>query len=295
MRDEQRWIGISEVLASGFCFGFLGFFGKRAIANGIAPGEFLALRYLLAALMMGLLVSIRSRSTKMLYGDPRMSLICFSLGVLGYAVFSSFYFMALQTISASLTVILLYLYPVLVTLGDVVFLGERIGWNRWPALPLAIFGMVLLVGADVLGAAGSVEIGVLFGFLSALFYSLYILLSAKLLKNADPWISTFWIQLGAGVSLFSLHFRNLDRVYEVAKLANWDLVGVSFVCSVLAMSLFLSGLLKVRSWEASLLSMSEPISGIAIGVLLLDERLHLRQWFGVGSVLLALIFVSRRS
>lgn len=294
MRDEQRWIGIAEVLASGFCFGFLGFFGKRALASGITPGEFLALRYLLAALMMGLIVSVRSRSVTTLYRGARTSLVCFSLGVLGYAVFSSFYFMALQTISASLTVILLYLYPVLVTLGGVVFLREHINRHRLPALPLAFLGMILLVGSDVLASAGSVKIGVLFGFLSAFFYSLYILLSAKLLKNTDPWVSTFWIQLGAGVALFTLHFRSLERVYEVARLSGWDLVGVSFVCSVLAMSLFLSGLLKIRSWEASLLSMSEPISGVAVGLLLLGEHLEPSQWLGAGLVMVALVFVSRR-
>lgn len=295
VRDEQRWIGILEVLASGLCFGFLGFFGKRALASGISPGEFLALRYLLAALMMAAMISLRNRSLKSLYLGAKTSLICFALGVFGYAVFSSFYFMALQTISASLTVILLYLYPVFVTLGGVVFLGEHISRRRIPALPIALSGIFLLVGWEVVAAAGSVKIGVLYGFLSALFYSMYILLSAKLLKNIDPWISTFWIQFGAGLSLFALHFSSIGRVQAVARLAGWNLIGVSFLCSVLAMSLFLSGLLKIRSWEASLLSMSEPIAGVAVGVVFLGERLAASQWLGAAFVLIALIFVSRSS
>ena len=67
---------------------------------------------------------------------------------------------------------------------------------------------------------------------------------------------------------------------------------VAFVCSVLAMSLFLSGLLKVKNWEASLLSMAEPITGVAVGILFLNESLSGAQWVGVALVLAALTLVS---
>lgn len=295
MTRRQR--GIFEILASGFCFGFLGLLGKSAFEKGLTPGEFLALRYLLAAAMLAVLVVVQRlvKRTKLfpairsLWPGPRVALLSLSLGVLGYAVFSSFYFMALARISASMTVILLYLYPVLVSLGGLVFFAERVPLARLPALPLAFVGLALLVWNDV--SIGQPE-GLVFGVLAALFYSIYILLSSHWLKANDPFVSTVWIQLGAGVVLAVLHLRSFDVALVKFATASIDVILIAFVCSVLAMSLFLSGLLKVKNWEASLLSMAEPITGVAIGVLVLGEVLSILQWAGAILVLLALSLVS---
>ena len=102
---SSRKIGILQILLSGFCFGFLGIFGKAAYSRGLTPGEFLSLRYLIGAVMLFVALTIWRRSA--LQMSWRRALICLSLGVFGYAVFSSCYFVALQGLSASLTVLLL--------------------------------------------------------------------------------------------------------------------------------------------------------------------------------------------
>lgn len=283
-----RAIGIAQLLASGFFFGFLGLFGKQAYEKGIAPFEFLALRYLVAAAMLGVYLVIARRSTSVWLGKKLVT-ISLLLGVLGYAVFSSFYFFALERISASLTVILLYTYPVLVAIGGAAFFKEWIPRARLPAIPLAFFGMVLLVWQDL--SIGQ-PIGILFGLAAAVFYSVYILLSSHWLKGVDPFASTFWIQLGAGLALIVVGFRQPDRVVEVLQLAWQQILLIAFLCSVLAMSLFLAGLLKVKNWEASVLSMAEPITGVAVGILFLGEALKFLQWIGVALVLMALVIVS---
>lgn len=286
---SRRTVGIIEILLSGFFFGFLGVFGKSALAKGIAPSEFLAFRYLVAAVFMALLVTFRTKSFSTLWTEPRSILISLALGVVGYAVFSSFYFLALERISASMTVILLYTYPVLVAAGGAVFFRERMPVSRLPALPLAFAGLVCLVWLDMqMGQAT----GLIFGLLSALFYSAYILLSSHYVKNEDPMVSTFWIQLGAGLTLFALSFSSIDRSVEILRLAWIEIVLIALICSVLAMWLFLSGLLKVQNWEAALLSMAEPITGVILGVLVLGERLTVLQSIGASLVLAALALVS---
>lgn len=287
--SNHRLKGIIEILASGFFFGFLGLFGKKAFALGLTPFEFLSMRYLCAALFTGAFVVFRKKSFSKLWLGRRVSALCFILGVLGYAVFSSFYFMALSKISASMTVILLYTYPVLVAIGGAFFFKEHIPMSRVPAIPMAFLGMVFLVWQDF--QVGH-PIGLIFGLCSALFYSVYILLSSHWLKGVDAFASTFWIQLGAGLTLLLVGFKTPGRVVEVLAVS-WPLIlTIAFVCSVLAMSLFLSGLLKVKNWEASLLSMAEPITGVAVGILFLNETLSGAQWLGVGLVFAALTLVS---
>lgn len=286
---SKRTIGVVEILLSGFCFGFLGLFGKRAFENGLTPGEFLAFRYLAAAAMTAVLVVVKTKSVSALGLGKKAVFRSLALGVFGYAVFSSFYFFALERISASMTVILLYTYPVLVAAGGAIFYGERIPAARLPAIPLAFLGLVCLVWLDM--RVGQ-PVGLIFGLLSAVCYSVYILLSSNWLKGVDPLASTFWIQIGAGVVLAATSFSSVERVGEVLSSTWLEILLIAFVCSVLAMWLFLSGLLKVKNWEASILSMAEPISGVAIGILVLGESLSRLQWIGAGCVLLALALVS---
>jgi len=289
MAKSQRLTGVVEILASGFFFGFLGLFGKKAFAMGLSPFEFLSMRYLFASVLTLGFIGIRSRSISKVWLGPKITVLCFLLGVLGYAVFSSFYFLALNRISASMTVILLYTYPVLVAIGGAVFFKEHIPSSRVPAIPMAFLGMIFLVWQDF--QIGQ-PIGLIFGLCAALFYSVYILLSSHWLKGVDALSSTFWIQLGAGLTLLFVGFQSPARVADVVSEA-WPLIlMIAFICSVLAMSLFLSGLLKVKSWEASLLSMAEPITGVAVGILFLNEHLSRAQWVGVALVLAALTLVS---
>lgn len=286
---SKRTVGIIEVLLSGFCFGFLGLFGKSALEKGLSPAEFLAFRYLTAALMTAVLVLIRSRNISALWLGPKTVSVSLLLGILGYAVFSGFYFLALERISASMTVILLYMYPVLVSAGGAIFFRERIPISRLPAVPMAFFGLICLVWVDL--QVGQ-PLGLVFGLLAAVFYSVYILLSSHWMKGIDTMASSFWIQLGAGSVLFVASVSTVDRIAHIVSIAWFDILMIAFVCSVLAMWLFLSGLLKVQNWEASLLSMAEPITGVALGVLVLNERLTPLQWSGAGFVLAALAIVS---
>src|SRR4051812_24019321 len=123
MKNVRR-LGFTQIILSGVCFGFLGFFGKKAFAMNISPGELLSLRYFISALITLLLIIITK--PKSLLRLNTFQITCsLLLGIFGYALFSSFYFMALTGLSASLTVLMLYTYPVMVTLFSRIFLKEK--------------------------------------------------------------------------------------------------------------------------------------------------------------------------
>ena len=137
----------------------------------------LAWRYLAAAL---LLVGLAGR--KMIRIPLRAALSAFALGAIVYALDSSLFFGSLERTSAPLASLVHYAHLVLVV-GVAAMIGrERLTRRRLVAL-VGIFGGVALVG----GAATNPDlVGVGMALGSAAAYAVYILLSDRLLRDADP-------------------------------------------------------------------------------------------------------------
>jgi len=282
----MRQLGIIQVLLSGFCFGFLGIFGKRAYELGLSPGEFLALRFVLASLMLAAYLAIR---------DPRLFRIapvslgkCLALGILGYAVFSSCFFHALNGLSASLTVLLLYTYPVIVSLGAWALFGERPAKFELLALPLVMLGLALLVWGDMQVRSA---VSLLFGLGSAVFYSLYILASSRWLKGIHPLTTTLYIMASAAIALAAVNLR--PARFPLPSEAWLVVAATALVATVMAMSLFLAGLQKLKNSEVSLLSTAEPITGVALATVFWGENLSAAQWLGSAFVIGGMLLVAK--
>lgn len=283
-----RSLGILQILLSGLCFGFLGTFGRWAYEAGVAPQELLGLRFLLAAIFMAAFIGYRT-GFKSLIVNQKAFFHCLVLGVLGYAVFSSFYFLAIQKLSITLAVLLLYTFPFWVVLGGWYFLKEKLSIQQVLIFPLAILGLVLLIGVDL----EKYDIaGLTFGFGAAITYAIYILLSRGWLRNSDPYIAVFYIQLFAGLILFAVSFSKFQRVLDIISTSYISIIGLALICSVLAMALFQSGLQKIRSWEASLLSTTEPLVSMSLAVVLFSENLLWSQLLGSFLLLLSFVLIS---
>jgi drug/metabolite transporter (DMT)-like permease len=284
--SPRAW-GVAQILLSGFCFGFLGIFGKAVYERGGTPGELLSLRFIFSSIILWTIFLARSPERLRLSG--RTIFHCAILGAFGYAVFSNFYFLALQGLSVSLTVLLLYMYPVIVAAGAWALFGEKIPRERWLAIPVAIGGLVLLVWGDF---EVSRLTGLLFGIGSAVMYSAYILASSRWLKGIDPGVSGTYIQTAAALGLTAVYIRDVEATAGLVARAWPYLLGLAVVCSLLAIVLFQAGMQKLKSWEVSILSLAEPVTSIALAILLLGETLKSWQIVGAVSVLVALAFVA---
>lgn len=284
---SSRQKGLIEVILSGICFGFLAYFGKLAYAHGLKPGEFISLRFVIAALILGVFLFLQKPQNLKL---PKKALSrCVVLGILGYAVFSSCFFQALIGLSASLTVLLLYTFPLFVTVGAALFLGEPISRFGLMALVVTGTGLVSLVTGDV---QVTHRVAILFGIGSAVFYSLYILLSKKWLVHQNPFITTFYIQLFAALVLSLIHLHDFHRIVFILKTAWLPVLGSAVISTIFAMSLFLSGLRRLTSSETSILSTTEPVVALLVAYVFLNERFLPWQIFGAVLVLTGLVLTA---
>jgi len=279
--------GYIEVILSGICFGFLGYFGKTAYSYNIKPFELLALRYTTSAIIM-LAASLVFYFKDLKNFTKKEMMVSLLLGIFGYALFSSLFFYALSGLSASLTVLLLYTYPIMVALLSFFILKESMSLTKIFSIIMVSVGMYFLVSAEWNFNSLNYFIA---GIGAAFFYSLYIMLSRKQLKQSHPFISSFYVQLSAGLVLF-LNFKDLSRPFKIFEEHYFFIILMAFICSFMAMTLFLTGLKKITSTETSILSTTEPISGIIIAYFFLNEKISLIQLFGGGLILIGIILLS---
>lgn len=289
---STRWVGALLCSLSAAGFASLTVLGKIALNSGLSLATILALRFGGAALLLFAYLGLIRRQP--LFPGRRLALMLFALGALGYAGQSTLYFASLDRNPASLNGILLYVYPVFVALiGWLVNRNPPTG-REWGAMTLALSGVLLTVRqpGEGLGFARADPLGVLLVLGSALWYSVYIVTSDRVVHQPGAWLSTAWISLGASFSftLFGGLAGLLD--FNLSPQAIWILVAMVFVSTILALGTFFAGMHIVGPTAASLLSTLEPVFTVLLAVLLLAERLAGLQIVGGIFVLAAVVLLT---
>ena len=272
-------------LAAGVAFSVSPILIQIAYSHGAAVTGVLAWRYLAAT---ALLLGIAGR--KVLVVPMRAAIGAFALGAVVYAADSALFFGSLERTSAPLASLVHYAHLVLVV-GVAAAIGrERLTRRRLFAL-VGIFGGVALVG----GAAVNpdlVGIGMALG--SAAAYAVYVLLSDRLLRDADPMALAAYLTAGAATS-FIVAGTFLGTLAEVGGPAGLAcLVGAALIGSVFAVTSFLKGVRLIGPSTASLLVTVEVPVTIALAAVVLGQHMTPPQLLGAGLVVAAIVGMQLR-
>lgn len=282
-------LGFIFVLLSGVGFGFLGIFGRLAFQSGLSVGELLTFRFLSAAiiLFLGLLI-FKPQFIKL---SVKQILISSGLGVFGYAVFSTLYFMSIKGISVPLAALLLFTFPIFVNLGSYFFLKEKLARTQIMSLVIATIGLgILLWGPIVVESLAAV----IYALAAALVYAIYVLVSGKVQQNVPPLSSSLYVIIAGFVTLFLFHQPPLQKLAELNLQQIFIILGIALVSTIGPMTLFLAGLQRLSSSKASIVVMIEPVVAALAASLLLNEQLSNQQLAGAILVLFALGLNTRR-
>ena len=271
------------VVGSACCFGTLGVFGKLAYRLGLSTPQLLSYRFALAAVLLWLAAIVIRQGL-----PPRRSLIGLAImGGVGYVGQSASYFSALHFIPVSTTALLLYTFPVVVTLLATLLFHESLGWTKIGAVVLAFIGTMLVVQAQLQAAP---PIGIVLGLTSAAVYSGYILYGSRLLPGIPPVSATATIVTAAAIvwSGFAGATGQLAVSWTPSRLAL--LAGFVVVGTTIPILAFILGLRLVGPSRAAILSTFEPASSVLLAVLILGESANPIQYLG-GAFILASVVV----
>ena len=263
-------------------------FAKLAYRHGASTATLLTLRFAIAGSVLWLIVAVRRRPLP----DRRPAIAGAGLGLFGYSLQAGGYFTALHHLSASMTALLLYTYPVMVFVGAVALRREQASAVKLGALVLACVGVVLvLVG----GAGGALNAtGVLLATGAALAYTTYILVADTVVEGADPFALAAIVATGAVVSVGAFTVISGQVDLHMDGVAWVSLVSLSLVCTVLAITTFFLGLERVGPSTASIVSTVEPAWTVALAAVCFGETLGAVQLLGGALVLGAVVVLQLR-
>ena len=279
-----RHYAIVLVLLSALGFSSIAIFAKLAYAAGVSPTMLLALRFALAVALLAPLVWLRGLRL------PRgRALAGFALMGGLYTAQAQCYFTALLYASSGLVGLLLYVYPVLVTVLAVAFGWEKLDRRTFVLLVVAITGMAITLGGNLQGQ----PLGIMLGLLAAAVYAVYIVIGGRLTANTDPLAATLVIM--AAAALFNGAFAIAGGGALPHTVDAWLAIGaISLFSTVIAIAAFLVGIKYIGAAQASIISTLEPVITLCLGVALLGESVSGGQLVGGTLVLGAVVMLALR-
>lgn len=283
-------VGVIYCLASAAAFGAMAIFGKLAYDEGSTVGTLLATRFVVAATILWAFALCAGSGRALRRLAPRDVAIALALGALGYGAQAGAYFAALNRLDASLLSLVLYTYPVLVTVAAIALGRESASWRTAGALVLASTGLVL-----VLAGASSGELdaaGIMLALGAAAVYTTYILTSQGVATRLGALPLSTLVCSGAAISLTvgALAVGDLEPGAVSAAGFGW-LGALAVVSTVSAIALFFAGLRRVGPSAASILSTPEPVVTVGLAFAVFGESLGPAQLAGGALVLLAVLAV----
>jgi drug/metabolite transporter (DMT)-like permease len=274
------------VLLSASAYGTLPVFARIAFGRGMTLPGLLAWRFVLAVLCF--LIAARGLGPSLPF-STRLRL--WSAGVV-FVANSLAYFVALRRVPVSLLSLILYTYPVIVTLLSAAAGVEPFRLRNLLAALLALAGAAVTTSASVAPDG----IGVLLAFSSALLYSIYIVSGTRLARGVPSEVAAAHV---AHVSLaVYLPWAALaGQLAPPPDATAWAaVVALGAFCTVVALRAFLAGLQRVGPSRAAVLSCFEIAVTLTLATTVLAEPLTPRLALGAALIVSAVLLeqVARR-
>lgn len=163
-----------------------------------------ALRFILgAALMLGLALWQGEPLLKQLQRHAGTYLL---LGLVGIVGFNYFFFRAMQSTSADNGALVMATNPLLTTLLAAAFLGERVTLRQLIALPIALFGVAVVIAHGDLSRIARLHVaeGDLLMLAANLTWALFNVLSRQFMPKGSAVVNTaLMMTAGAGILLLA--------------------------------------------------------------------------------------------
>ncbi|MGP4121807.1 DMT family transporter [Streptococcus agalactiae] len=284
--------GTMITLAAGLAWGISGISGQYLMSHGVHVNLLTSLRLLITGIF--LLSLARSKQKEHLvaaWKQPKFLKQVLLFSIFGLVLNQYAFLRAIHLTNAGTATVLQYMAPILILSIVCILNRQRPTSFEIIAIAMAILGTYMIATHGKLGSLAITPKGLMWGLGSAITYSIYILLSVKLIHE---WGSTIVIGSGMfiGGILFSLVTKAWQYPLQINVMSILAYIGIIGIGTIFAYTFFLKGVSIVGAVKGSLLASVEPVSSVFLTVLVLGEIFYPIDLLGMLFIFLAVTLIS---
>jgi drug/metabolite transporter (DMT)-like permease len=276
------WPGLFLAGVGAIAFSGKAIIVKLAYRHGVDAVTLIMYRMLFSLPLFVLLAWWAGRGRPALTRRDRLAIL--GLGFSGYYLASSLDFAGLQTISASLERLILYLNPTLVLALGVLLFKRGVSRRQLLALAVSYSGVALVFGHEVQFVGPHVALGAALVFASAVSYALYLVYSGEEVKRLGA-LRLTGLATSVACLLCIAQFLLLRPLaaMAVAPEVIWLSLLNATVCTFAPVLMVMMAIERVGATMVAQTGMIGPLSTITMGVLILGEPFT--AWVAAGTLL----------
>jgi len=238
------------------------------VQRHLAVPSMLAIRFGIAAVLLVAALVVRRELPAPAAGE-RIPLA--ALGVAGYAVEATLFFLALEHGQAAAVTLLFFTYPVIVALASWALGRGAPGWLLGGSLLCATAGAALVVLAS--GGLAIRPLGVVFALGSAVTFSAYLIVVDAVLRRTRPLAGSMWVSAWAAIGL-AVYALITGQAHVPQGGPQWiRLAGMGAATAGAFVCLF-AGLLRLGPVRTAIVAATEPLAATVLAAIFLHQPIR---------------------
>ena len=279
--------GIICGILAAVCYGTNPLGALPLYEEGVNTSSVLFLRFSIATLILGVVMIANRKSFAVTRGELTTMA---SLGAL-MAVSSLTYYQSFRYMDAGIASTILFVYPVMVAVIMATFFREKVTATTITSIVLALAGIGLLYRGDA-GTSLSM-MGVMLVMVSSLTYAVYIVIVNQSEIRMSIVKLTFYVLLICAMCLFAYSFTSSDLhlMLPPSPRAWFFACWLGLVPTVLSLLFMTIAVHEVGATPTAIMGALEPLTAVAIGVMMFGEAFTFRLCIGIVLILAAVLLI----
>lgn len=293
---ETIFLEKSDVLKKGYIFSILsaimfgcaGIFVKLAFKSGLDSVSLLSTQYIIAITVMFAVAFIKNRD--LLIVSKRQIFDLAMLGIVGNTFMTIFYYQAFIYLPVAVVTLLLYTYPIMIFIYTFIFKKSKFKLKKLVAVLIAFSGCLLTLNVTS-GNISFSYIGIIFGLLSAVFYSFMNLYTETHLSKVNSLAINAYSTLFSLLALMIYRFPTFLFKKEITSENLKYIVLLAVLCEIIPLTLLYEAIKYIGALKVSIISNLEIPTAMIISFCILNEKVMPTQIGGALLIVYAVYLV----
>ena len=267
------------MLAAAVFWGTSGTLTVLAVDAGAEANEIAVFAAAISVLVLLPIIGILDPKSLRIRRSDFLPLLVF--GTITGSLFSLAWYNAVDLTSVTTAVILLYLYPSIVTIASLFFLNEKLTRAKAVALPLTFVGALLVSGAYDPELIQMNAVGIALGLFTAVAAAIYYLWGKKFLVTYSANTVALYLALMTVPGLLVITGPAILVQTSLSSNAWFLVVLIGVIPGTAGYVVSMFGLKHIEASKASIVASLEPIAAVALAFAIVSERVEAPQMVGV--------------